>query len=78
MAGQESANDRTINTKEPSKMRESMGDWIAHVTGNSAADARARPWKQTLGEAVERKNGVKEDLVRVRAEDDIQHSSVCA
>ena len=74
------------NTKKPrgpevdksQQTGSNLADWIAETKSKLAADTRARPWKQTFGDAVDCKDGVKEDLIRIRSEDEVQHNSVGA
>lgn len=53
-------------------------DWIIDIEQKMLADGRARPWETTFGKAVNQEQEVKEDLITVRDNCDVQHSSVSA
>jgi hypothetical protein len=57
---------------------ESNKDWVAETKAKIAADDRAQPWKESLGGLVDQATEPKEDLVAVRDNGDVQHTSVAA
>lgn len=57
---------------------ENHSDWVAETKAKIAADQRDQPWKESLGDTVGQEVEPKEDVIIVRDDSDVQHSSVSA
>lgn len=58
-------NDQSSNSK-------GIG-WIEATRHSVATESRIQPWKQTFGNTIDPRKGVK-DLIVMRADDEVQHS----
>ena len=50
-------------------------DWVAKTQKALETDQRARPWKETFGDSVDKGFDGKDDWALVRTQDDVQHNA---